>query len=1001
MKKFKMTELQNTYRLGMDESVFLGGNCPFIYIRTHISDFEPERFREALIKVTENNILLHCTLSESGEWHEKAADADIVYLDAADADSICREKADDLLSSGLRAYVVRQGGGADVHLKFSGLAVDGMSIDIFLSQLNKAYSGEELPVTADFSEYVRRLEEYRSSEDISFIKEAFRDREWDDFSLPVRQDPYSASGLKNSCIRRTIGSELYGQAGRLADKLGVTVFTLLMTVYSKVISRFSGARRFVMNIPCSARVRDIQGINDSVGLFSNYACIPVDVTAGLSVGELAKRSIAGMEILKRSRFVPGNRTTQLAGLPSGNYSSNVIFTMLPFSDNCGDFAMDDWRILTNQAVIEAHVLTLGGVPSICINYPDELFEAKAVEDIADMFVSGIKAAVASDGAVSTLPLTSETVEVIDKVNATELEIPEMTLCSVMLEAFEKYSDKTACIYMDREYTYADMYRMAAALGKLTGGGRGVTTLFLPKCPEQFAAAYSVLLTGGAYLPADISYTSLELSYCLEKTKSETIITVRSLADKIPKGYSGKIIFADEADLTEWEDFTPVLPGPDDLCIIINTSGTTGKPKSVMLSNRNVVNCLYCTPDFSGASEGDRLIALTNYCHDMAIFDMVGLFFYGGCTVIPDEQQAREPLKWVGMLKKYRISLWESVPSFMEMLMTELETQCIRETFTDMKCIMHGGEHLRQGVASFIRSTFPNAVLYNVGGPSESTIWNIRHLVTDEDIKSGTIPYGSPMPNMKYHVFNDDFEECPFGVSGALYCSGTGISQGYMGAPDETAKKFKERGGVVFYDTGDLGIRRRDGIIMILGRNDFQVKIHGKRIELSGIEHILEEHESVIRASAVYSEKAGKLGAVYIASGDVTSTELTAYMKERCAGYMIPKVFVRTEQIPLTHNGKADRKALEEMILNSAAKPSDEKKQSPQTGSLRDEILGLFEEELDCDIDDEDVNFYEIGGDSLTAVRIAAKLRHMTGRDISVFNMINSDTIGTFLDELLD
>ena len=117
--------------------------------------------------------------------------------------------------------------------------------------------------------------------------------------------------------------------------------------------------------------------------------------------------------------------------------------------------------------------------------------------------------------------------------------------------------------------------------------------------------------------------------------------------------------------------------------------------------------------------------------------------------------------------------------------------------------------------------------------------------------------------------------------------------------------------------------------------------------------------------------------------------------------MIPKVFVRTEQIPLTHNGKADRKALEEMILNSAAKPSDEKKQLPQTGSLRDEILGLFEDELDCDIDDEDVNFYEIGGDSLTAVRIAAKLRHMTGRDISVFNMINSDTIGTFLDELLD
>ena len=311
--------------------------------------------------------------------------------------------------------------------------------------------------------------------------------------------------------------------------------------------------------------------------------------------------------------------------------------------------------------------------------------------------------------------------------------------------------------------------------------------------------------------------------------------------------------------------------------------------------------------------------------------------------------------------------------------------------------MHGGEMLKPAAAKFIFRTFPNVTLYNVGGPSESTIWSIFHKVTEDDILNDAIPYGIPLPNISWHVFNDKYEECPCGTVGMLYVSGKSLADGYIGDPEETNAKFTFNNGIRYYNTGDVGLRKRGGELMILGRNDFQVKIHGKRIELTGIESILESYDNILKACVIYTEKLGKLCAMYTSSEAIDKNELTSYLKKDLMDYMVPKLLVQTDAIPLSSNGKADRKAIEKILLEQISKDSKTKTADKSEVSAKTyKIKEIFEDELDYDLTDGNENFYEIGGNSLSAVKIAAKLTQLVGSDVSVFDIINSESINKFI-----
>lgn len=1011
-KNMQLTDLQKTYCLGMHPASFLGGKYPFLYVSTKISQFEKERFDRSLDAVVRNNTLLHCQLHTETEWVEAEAglldEKVVAESGAALTEQICQANGVDPKDCTIHVRIHEHPDHtAEVHFQISGLLIDGMSWDLFLAQLRDAYNGKPLCQTVDFADYAERLRQEKASashaQNWAAVKQLYDTFEPDACAMPTKSDPFQPAERHNACVCKEIGSSLYQELAAFAKTLQTTPFLLLLTLFSKVIARYSGAQNFFLNVPCSARFRDMEGMENSVGLFSNYLYFPVAIEPEADVETLVQRNAATMSVVQKARFLSGSETVQLTKPEQVNYSRNIIFTMLPFGDDQpgADFIKTNWRIHTNQALLETHILLLHGVPSISINYPKELFDAGVVEELAEMFLLAIRDTLKSKGKNRTLALPQKTQAIIEAVNNNQKPLIESTINDVLLYAFSQYADRTACIYKGQSYSYAEVYRRSSILGELLQKETGTVAIFLPKSLGQFVSAYATLLSGRAYMPLDIELSTSGIAHCLQQTDSRTIITCAALQQKLPDCSNQTVLVLEEIDWNAVPHFTPHQTDSRDVHILINTSGTTGYPKSVMLRDQGLINCLEYTHRIFDFQEGDKLFAITNFCHDMAIFDTIGYFFFGGCAVIPDEQQAMDPGAWISLMQENQIAIWQSVPSFMEMLMLHLRANQIPATDLSLKRVLHGGETLKAGVAEFLYQTFPNVTVYNVGGPSETTIWNIQHRVTEADLQNDCIPYGASLPNTQYHILDQNLEECPIGVSGTMYVTGIGLAAGYKGNPEETAKRFIEWNGMRCYNTGDMGSRLPNGELLFLGRTDFQVKIHGKRIELSGIECILEQQEDLYHAAVVYLPEQELLAAVYVAKREIPASELYAYLKTELPEYMIPKTFVRVDQMPLTHNGKHDRTKLAEIILQHVQEetpaPAVER---TDCSAERLAILELFEDELDCEIPDESVNFYEMGGNSLSAVKLSAKLKRVLGKEVSVFQIISSATLKDCIDAML-
>lgn len=705
----------------------------------------------------------------------------------------------------------------------------------------------------------------------------------DDFILPFRTDPASAGEWTTAAIRRQLDAECLDRLNSIAMENNSSLFALIMTLYGKVITRFSGCDRYFMKV-----VSENELLN-----------FPIDNTGNDTVITAAAANTVKLGILRE----PGRD----AAPENGAYY--VVFEMPGSTDAsavCGD-----------GCLIRMSVNFPGGAPDMTISWPENILDRKLIDQLADMLILSMLDTVSTGGSLISLRLPENYLNRINETNSVKTEVPDISLAGILEMAFRKYADKQAIIHKEKIYTYADIGKMSYCLAGQISGRSSVTAVLLFKSELQFISIYAVLLSGGCYMPLDTGISRDELEYCLNNTEASLLITSEEFRSIIPENFMDKTLFVSDIDLSRETDFEPVRTVNTDCHVIINTSGTTGKPKSVLLRDNGIVSCMLSVRERFGFMEGERHFAITNICHDMAIFDTIGFMFYGGCAVIPDPRRLNDPAHWTEQIKKYQVSIWESAPSFMEMLSIYRGLYKSEETYPSMRIILHGGEMLKVNVVSFDLRIFPNCRIYNVGGPSEGTIWNIIYPVSAEDIENGIIPYGVPFPNNEYHIFNDKYEECPLYTSGTLCCRGIGLSAGYKGDPGETARKFRTIDGERTYDTGDVGYRIETGDIILTGRKDFQVKIHGKRIELSGIEYVISEHPGIYSTSVIYIEELDKIACVYVSGSDIPAGELQTFMKNKLADYMIPKLFLRINALPLTRNGKTDRRKIKEYILKSS------------------------------------------------------------------------------------
>ena len=445
-----------------------------------------------------------------------------------------------------------------------------------------------------------------------------------------------------------------------------------------------------------------------------------------------------------------------------------------------------------------------------------------------------------------------------------------------------------------------------------------------------------------------------------------------------------------------------------MAYVIYTSGSTGMPKGVMIEHRAAVNTIIDVNERFAVGKDDKCIALSNLNFDLSVYDIFGLLIAGGTVVIPDAKQVKEPQHWLEIMQENKITVWNSVPAFMQMFMEFLSAK--PDTKLPLRVVIMSGDWIPMELPEMIKMHSESVRVISMGGATEASIWSNYYEV--ESVKDGwtSIPYGKPLTNQKFYVLDQEMNDCPNWVAGRLFIAGEGLARGYWKDRKRTEERFinhpvtHER----LYYTGDLGRYWPDGNIEFLGREDTQVKVRGHRIELGEAENVLLTHELIKSAVVVVEEDKSGLAAAVVLNEDSDCCDnknvekiLHEYLGKKLPEYMVPGKILVMEQLPLSVNGKVDRKALRKILGGYQGQISDEKKKEAPQGELEVKIAAIWERVLGTKEISRDDDFFMCGGDSLKAVKIISELNATEGlpNDLAIQTLFALPTVALLAEQI--
>jgi amino acid adenylation domain-containing protein len=585
---------------------------------------------------------------------------------------------------------------------------------------------------------------------------------------------------------------------------------------------------------------------------------------------------------------------------------------------------------------------------------------------------------------------------VASVNATAGPVPEGLLCSGVGEWARRAPEKTAVVAVDGSLSFGELWGRACGVGRrLRGLGVGPNQLVavgLPKGRAQIVAALGVMLAGGAYLPVDPELPTDRQDYLLDHGQARIVLTPPGEeVREWPEGVRRLTVDLEEplpADQVPPEQ----VQTPSDLAYVIYTSGSTGLPKGVAVSHRAALNTCVDMVERFGIGPDDAVLGLSSLSFDLSVFDVFGVLGAGGRLVLPRAGSSRDPGHWLELVCRERVSVWNSVPALMAMLVEHAAGSGGR---LPVRLALLSGDWIPVDLPDRIRGLgAEGAQVVSLGGATEAAIWSIHYPVGEVDPGWDSVPYGRPLRNQRFHVLNERWQECPVFVPGELFIAGVGLAEGYWRDPERTAASFVVHpgSGERLYRTGDLGRWLPSGDIEFLGREDFQVKVGGFRIELGEIEAAVAGCPGVKAAvAAALGERHHRRLVGYIVPDDGPHDDLVAkvraHAQEGLPSYMVPPTWTLLDQIPLSANGKVDRTALPDPSTASASRDD-----TPAATRLETSILGVVTARSGRGRIGVLDNFFELGLDSLTLTRIYRDLRDELGLDFPITTLFGEPNV---------
>lgn len=536
----------------------------------------------------------------------------------------------------------------------------------------------------------------------------------------------------------------------------------------------------------------------------------------------------------------------------------------------------------------------------------------------------------------------------------------------------------------RSVTYADLDRwsdrLAADLaGSTEANGRPIGIL-LERSVEMVVAALAVLKAGAFFLPLDPTAPMTRNAVILEDAAPPVVVTSRSLASRLPEGLSCCLVEESEDD-RDAPAFVPGTLAPDDRAYIIFTSGTTGRPKGVEVSHRNVLRLFSTTLPLFEFTEDDVWTVFHSFAFDFSVWEIWGALLHGGCAVVVPDEVAKDPVSFRQLLDERKVTILSQTPSAFQQLLAE---DSRHGGHVPLRLVVFGGEALRFAELEPWTDKYGTAVpaLVNMYGITETTVHTSYHHVTTADVARSESVIGRPLPDLDMFLVDQNLRHVRPGETGEIVVVGPGVSLGYRGLPELTAQRFvtlEDYNGdpVRGYRSGDLARMRPDGLLVFCGRADSQVKIRGFRIELDEVETALMRHPVIRQAAASVRESrdgSSMLVAHVVPRADAVPDIgiLREFLAELLPHYMIPSVVGVLDELPLTGNGKLDRAALPE-VARPSSPPSTTGTGTPRSGNEA-VLCELFAEALERDAFGPDDDFFAWGGHSLLAIALQRRVR---------------------------
>ena len=1099
---FPLTDIQQAYWLGRQEGLELGGISAHFYWEIQTQKIEVNVLERAWQRLIDRHEMLRAAIEENGQQRiletvppyvipiidlqgETAQTQKSRLQDIRDRLSHQVLQCDrwplfELLAVRLDVKTIR------VCLSFDLLLGDALSMQILMAELAQFLHQPTLtlpPLELSFRDCVLAEREARHGDRYQ------RDRDyWQTRlktlppppELPLQINPATLSRTHFIRRYRQFPAEVWQKLKRKARLAQLTPSGVLLTAFAEVLATWSKNPHFTLNLTLVNRPPLHPEIGQIIGDFTSITLLEANCAGEEAFvarsqrlqkqlwQDLDRKTYSGVQVLRELARRSQRRAAAL--MPIVFTSSLALGQQGRGEENQKSILLQDlWDVVytisqTPQVYLDSQISEDAGSLVVCWDAVEELFPQGLLDDMFAAYGDFLQCLAEEDEVWTAktrtfLPLSQqERLQAINNTDTEELENSTL-LQSLFFQQAIAHPERTAVIAGDRVLTYGELSdRVLTIAGQLREKGakpNRLVAIVMEKGWEQVVATLAILTAGAAYVPIDPKLPEQRRSHLCTEAEVRWILTQSKFEESLNWPENIERLWVDAIEPTPSCPLLEPQQTAEDLAYVIYTSGSTGLPKGVAIEHRGAVNTILNINQRFEVTEEDRVLALSSLSFDLSVYDIFGILAAGGAIVAIAPEATKDPPHWVELIQQHGITLWNSVPALMQML---LDYTAVRSDFdlSSLRLTLLSGDWIPLTLPERIQTATGGRVI-SLGGATEASIWSIFYPIETVNPAWKSIPYGRPLANQHFYVLDETLEPRPFWVPGQLYIGGIGLAREYWRNEEKTSSSFivHPKTGERLYKTGDLGRYLPDGNIEFIGREDSQVKVNGYRIELGEIESILQQHpgikETVVMAMGESRENK-QLAAYIVPNLDSAScqsllsvteeqivqeanefdrfvanlesdgsdtpaardrdrqpskvkpfdpSKLRYDLQQKLPDYMIPAHYILLDALPLTPNGKVDRRSLPQPQSFPDNSQCQKDYVAPRTQTER-LLADIWSEVIKIDKVSIHANFFEIGGDSLLNIQIVtrAKEYHLELKPQYVFQFPTIAELATFLEDSL-